>query len=74
MVKPWINSSILEKYTRRDSLHKSINKEKDPTILSRLRNEFKTLRNEITTDKRREKKLHYEAFFESNKRKTSKLW
>ena len=72
--KPWINNSILEKCTKRDAILKSISKEKDPTILSSLRNEFKTLRNEITSDKRRSKKQHYEAFFESNKRKTSKLW
>ena len=72
--KPWINNTILAKCARRDTLLKSISKEKDPNNLSRLRNEFKALRNEITSDKRREKKLHYEAFFESNKCKTSKLW
>ena len=72
--KPWINNSILDKCNKRDSILKSISKEKDPTIVSSLRNEFKTLRNEITSEKRREKKLYYEAFFESNKRKTSKLW
>ena len=68
MVKPWVNSSISEKCTRRDSLLKSIHKEKDPTILSRLRNEFKT---PLTNAEKRNSIIN---FFESNKRKTSKLW
>ena len=72
--KPWISNAILEKCDKRNALLKDISKEKDPTTLSRLRNEFKTLRNEITSEKRRDKKHHYEAFFESNKQKTSKLW
>ena len=72
--KPWISDAILEKCAKRDLLLKSLSKEKDPNIHTRLRNEFKTLRNEITSDKRRDKKLHYQAFFENNKRKTSKLW
>ena len=72
--KPWINNSILGKCSERDAILKSMLKEKDPITLSRLRTNFKTLRNEITSEKRREKKQHYEAFFESNKRKTSKLW
>ena len=72
--KPWINNSILEKCSSRDSILKSIHKEKDPIELARLQTNFRALRNEITSEKRREKKHHYEAFFESNKRKTSKLW
>ena len=74
MDKPWINHTILDKCSRRDSILKSLSNERDPIKITNLRAEFRALRNEITSDKRRGKRLHYEAFFESNKHKTSKLW
>ena len=43
--RPWMNNTILEKCGRRDTILKLLSKEKDPLTSSRLRNEFKTLRN-----------------------------
>ena len=72
--KPWITEEILKKCHDRDLLLKQISKEKDPTKSTELRNQFRTLRNEITNDKRRSKKNHYQSYFESNKKKTSEIW
>ena len=72
--KPWITSEILNKCHERDLLLKTISKEKDPIKLSDLKNKFKAIRNEITKDKRKGKKLHYEAYFQSNKNRTAKIW
>ena len=53
---------------------KQISKENNPTKSAELRIQFRTLRNEITNDKRRSKKNHYQSYFESNKKKTSEIW
>ena len=54
--KPWITQEILFKCKHRDMFLKSIAKETDEIVLMNLRSEYKKLRNEITSDKRKSKK------------------
>ena len=56
MLKPWISKEILNKCKQRDILLKRISKEEDANIKILLRNEYKKVRNEITKDKRDNKK------------------
>ena len=72
--KPWITEQILKKCQERDLILKQISKETDPMKSTELRNNFKQLRNEITEDKRRGKRNHYQSYFEFNKKKTSEIW
>ena len=74
MLKPWITKEILQKCKNRDSILKNISKENDPLIKSNLRDDYKKLRNEITTDKRDSKKTYYMSYFEKNKHKSSEIW
>ena len=74
MLKPWISKEILQKCKSRDSILKCISKEKDPTRITALRNDYKMLRNEITLDKRVGKKAYYTSYFERNKQKSSDIW
>ena len=67
MQKPWISKDILKKCNKRDSLLKLISTEQDPVKVASLRINFKTLTNEITSEKRKAKKTFYAAKFEFNK-------
>ena len=58
----------------RDSLIKSISKENDPAQITSLRIDYKKLWNEITKEKRDNKKEYYAKYFENNKRKSSETW
>ena len=73
-LKPWISKEILLKCEKRDLLLKNIKNETDPTKIESLRNEYKTIRNEITHDKRSSKKAHFTAYFDRNKNKSSDIW
>ena len=68
MLKPWITKEILQKCKMRDSLIKSISKENDPAQIISLRIDYKKLWNEITKEKRDNKKEYYVKYFENNKR------
>ena len=74
MLKPWITKSILKKCNDRDNLLKIINGETDPTKVEHLMNEYKVLRNEITKEKRSNKKAFFTSQFEKNKKKSSEIW
>ena len=74
MLKPWITKDILKKCSDRDYLLKSINVETDPIKVETLRNEYKVLRNEITKEKRFNKKAFFTSQFEQNKKKSSEIW
>ena len=74
MLKPWLSKDIINKCNERDSLLKLISTELDPEKVVTLRSNFKTLRNEITTEKRKAKKNFYAAKFEANKNKSSEIW
>ena len=74
MLKPWITTEILNKCKERDKLLKEITKEKDQTKIKSLREEYNKMRNQITNEKRKNKKAHEIAQFEKNKSKSSKVW
>ena len=74
MLKPWVTKEILQKCKMRDSLIKSISKENDPAQITSLHIDYKKRRNEITKEKRDNKKEYYAKYFENNKRKSSETW
>ena len=70
MLKPWISKEILQKCKIRDHLLKRISKEYDLDKINSTRYDYKKLRNEITKNKHKEKKLI--LYFENNKQKLGK--
>ena len=74
MTKPWITKEILKKCDERDRLLKQVKSEIDPVKRQTLHDEFKNLRNEITTEKREGKRNHNISLFERNKNKSSDTW
>ena len=58
MLKPWITSDILKKCEEKNKLLKSIKNETNPVLISNLRQQYKTLRNSITIEKRINRKEH----------------
>jgi hypothetical protein len=74
MLKPWITKEILAKCEKRDELLKQYKNEKNSEIATQLYKEYKLLRNQITKDKRRNKKSHNIAQFEKNKNAISTVW
>ena len=74
MLKPWITNDILMECKKRDSILKSISKENDAAKKTALRDEYKHLRNEITSKKRNSKKDYYTSYFEKNKHKSTEIW
>ena len=73
ILNPWFTKGILVKCDKRDSILKKISKETDPVTRTSLHNDYKKLRNEITTDKRKSKKSYYFSYFEKNKQKSSEI-
>ena len=74
MLKPWITSDILRKCDEKNKLLKSIKNESDPVLLTNLRQQYKTIRNSITIEKRTNKKEHFAKRFMENKSNSSKIW
>jgi len=70
MQKPWINDSILKKISKKNSFYGEFLQTGNPDILR----EYKTLRNEINHDIRKNKFIHKKNKFESVKSNTKKLW
>ena len=64
MLKPWITRDILRKCDERDKLLKEIKDENDPIRKKILRTNFNMLRNQITKEKRQNKKNHFAEQFE----------
>ena len=74
--KPWINNEIQVLMKKRDKLLYKYSKHKlknSHTAIS-LCNEYKVIRNKITTMKRVNKLEYYKKFFDSNKNKMSSIW
>ena len=74
MLKPWITRDILRKCDERDKLLKEIKDENDPIRKKILRTNFNMLRNQITKEKRQNKKNHFAEQFEKNKNTTANIW
>ena len=74
MLKPWITREILRKCDERDNLLKEIKDDNDPIRKKILRTNFNILRNQITKEKRQNKKNHFAEQFEKNKNTTANIW
>ena len=74
ILKPWITKEVLKKCDQRDQLLKDYKGEKNPENAAELYKEYKLIRNQITKDKRRNKKAHHIAQFEKNKNSISTVW
>ena len=74
VLKPWITNEILQKCKQRDDLLVAIKNETDEDLKLSLQNQYKKLRNEITNDKRRSKKIHFATQFEKNQSRSAHVW
>ena len=72
--KPWINKEVQNLMWKRDKLFKKNRNASDGNVKIKLYNDYKKLRNELTTLKRNNKLDYYKQYFEKNKKKTSALW
>ena len=59
---------------KRDKLFRKFRTASDDNIKTKLYNDYKTLRNELTLLKRNNKLEYYKQYFEKNKKKTAALW
>ena len=59
---------------KRDKLFKKFRNDSDGNVKTKLYNDYKRLRNELTTLKRNNKLDYYKQYFEKNKKKTAALW
>ena len=72
--KPWITTGICNSIKRKEILYRKIVKEKDPVKKTLLNNEFKILRNSITTLCKESKKIHFSEYFDINSRNLKSTW
>ena len=70
--KPWINKEHL--MWKRHKLFRKFRTASDDNTKTKLYNDYKTLRNELTLLKRNNKLEYYKQYFEKNKKKTAALW
>ena len=59
---------------KRDKLFKNFRNDSDGNVKTKFYNDYKKLRNELTTLKRNNKLDYYKQYFEENKKKTAALW
>ena len=74
--KPWINNKIQHLMKKRDQLPSKYSKlkQKDVQTAISLYNEYKLIRNKVTSTKHDNKLKYYKTFFEFNKNKMSSTW
>ena len=73
--KPWINNEIQHLMKKRDKFLSKYSKLKqDVQTAISLYNEYKLIRNKVTSMKHDNKLKYYKTFFESNKNKMSSTW
>ena len=74
--KPWVNNETLSLMNKRDKiLYKySKFKLKDSDAAIKTYEEYKLIRNRVTTLKRVNKREYYKEFFDFNKNKMSSIW
>ena len=58
----------------RDKLFKKFRNASDDDAKTKLYNDYKKIRNELTALKRNNKQDYYKNYFEKNKKKTAALW
>ena len=72
--KPWINNEILNLIRQREKAHKKFIKAKDDLIKASLHERYKSLRNQVVTASRQNKKLYYQKYFETNSINLRNTW
>ena len=68
--KPWISEDILNKINRKNKLYKEFQRTKSIEKQS----QFNRLKNDITSQIRKNKKEHYEQYFKEHKMNLKKVW
>ena len=72
--KPWITNSILNKIKSKNKIFKKYKNCKNNNRKHELLNDYKVLKNEITTQTRIGKKQFYQRYFTENKTNLKKIW
>ena len=62
--KPWINKEVQHLMWKRDKLFRKFRTASDDNTKTKLYNDYKTLRNELTLLKRNNKLEYYKQYFE----------
>ena len=71
--KPWISNKILQQIENKNKIFKKYIKCKNADQKSQLKDQFKFLKNEITSLTRDSKKEYYKTYFSTNKNNLSKI-
>ena len=72
--KPWINNEVLSLIHQREKVHNKFIKAKDDLIKASLHERYKSLRNQVVTASRLNKKLYYQKYFELNSINLRNTW
>ena len=72
--KPWITDLILDKIDKKDRVFRKYMNCKDPHRKEVLNTEYKTLKHEITSLSRQNKKEYYSQYFTANTKNLQKIW
>ena len=72
--KPWISKDIQFMMWERDKIFHKFCKENDPQKRDSLYNEYKSVRNEVTSKKRISKVEYYQSYFDKNSNKIKSIW
>jgi carboxypeptidase C (cathepsin A) len=72
--KPWISDNILKKIEYKNSIFKKYIKCKNTENKSGLYDNFKLLKNEVTSLTRESKKEYYKTYFSNNKKNLKNIW
>ena len=72
--KPWIDAEIQHLMWKRDKIFKKICNASDEIVKQKHYDEYKKLRNQLTTLKRSNKIKYYKNYFEKNGKKTAVIW
>ena len=72
--KPWITDPILNKIKQKHKTYKKFMNCKNQTLKEQLHNEYKLIKNEVTSLTRQGKKEYYNRYFTENKANLKKIW
>ena len=72
--KPWISNKILKKIQQKNKIFKKFVRSKNADQKSLLKDQFKLLKNEITSLTRESKTEYYKTYFSKNKENLFKIW
>ena len=74
LFKPWIKRDILNAMKERDDIRYKLNHTKDQSKKSDLEKKYKTLKNKIIDDTRKNKKKYFQEFFAKNANDIKNTW